>query len=202
MYDTREPQVNAPLNAFFAICKYHSLMDFVYVCLLLMFWWRILILFWPGVVKHGAPHQGFSFFFVITLSPGLVNTNMLFFVPRWSWISLCSQCRCWIGLVSYLILELQCPLFCATVVVCDNVSSVYLASNHVQHQRTKHMKLDLHFVRKHIAIGHVRIFRVPSAHHFLDIFTKRLSTQLLLDFRSILSIHDSPTPTRGCGLNN
>lgn len=34
----------------------------------------------------------------------------------------------------------------ATVVYCDNVSAVYLSGNPVQHQRTKHVEIDLHFV--------------------------------------------------------
>lgn len=40
-----------------------------------------------------------------------------------------------------LLLELQCPLSRATVVFCDNVSVVYLASNRVQQQRTKHVEI-------------------------------------------------------------
>ncbi|KAJ9565370.1 hypothetical protein OSB04_001336 [Centaurea solstitialis] len=55
-----------------------------------------------------------------------------------------------------LLLELFCPLSRATVVFCDNVSAMYLASNPVQHQRTKHVKIDLHFVRERVAIGHKR----------------------------------------------
>ncbi|KAJ9561483.1 hypothetical protein OSB04_006643 [Centaurea solstitialis] len=63
-----------------------------------------------------------------------------------------------------LLLELSCPLSRATVVFCDNVSAMYLASNPVQHQRTKHVEIDLHFVRERVAIGHVRVLHVPSAY--------------------------------------
>lgn len=51
------------------------------------------------------------------------------------------------------LLELGSHLSCATVVFCDNVSVMYLSSNHVQPQHTKHVEIDLHFVREHVAIG-------------------------------------------------
>jgi hypothetical protein len=45
---------------------------------------------------------------------------------------------CWIR---NLLLELRCPVTKATLVYCDNVSAIYLSSNPVQHQRTKHIEL-------------------------------------------------------------
>ena len=75
-----------------------------------------------------------------------------------------------------LLLELSCPLSRSIVVFCDNVSAMYLASNPVQHQRTKHVEIDLHFVRERVAIRQVRVLHVPSAHHFANIFTKELPT--------------------------
>jgi hypothetical protein len=59
---------------------------------------------------------------------------------------------CWLW---HLLLELHCPLRRATVVYCDNVSAIYLSTNPVQHQRTKHVEIDLHFVRDHVALGEV-----------------------------------------------
>ena len=74
---------------------------------------------------------------------------------------------------------------------------MYLASNPVQHQRTKHVEIDLHFVRERVAIGQVRVLHVPSANQFADIFTKGLPTQLFLDFWDILSIREPPAQTEG-----
>jgi hypothetical protein len=45
-----------------------------------------------------------------------------------------------------LLHELQTPSSRCTLVYCDNISVVYLSINPVQHQRTKHMEIDLHFV--------------------------------------------------------
>ncbi|GJT80375.1 ribonuclease H-like domain-containing protein [Tanacetum coccineum] len=57
-----------------------------------------------------------------------------------------------------LLRELHTPLFTATLVYCDNVSAIYLSTNHVQHQRTKHIEIDIHFVRDYVASGILRIF--------------------------------------------
>jgi hypothetical protein len=61
-----------------------------------------------------------------------------------------------------LLAELHRPLARSTLVYCDNVSAVYLSTNPVQHQRTKHMEIDLHFVRDRVAIGDVRVLHVPT----------------------------------------
>jgi hypothetical protein len=45
-----------------------------------------------------------------------------------------------------LLHELYSPLQRATLVYCDNISAIYLSTNPVQHQRTKHVEIDLHFV--------------------------------------------------------
>lgn len=46
-----------------------------------------------------------------------------------------------------LLLEMGAPLSHATLVYCDNVSAVYLFTNPMQHQRTKHIEIDIHFVQ-------------------------------------------------------
>ncbi|GKC21401.1 ribonuclease H-like domain-containing protein [Tanacetum coccineum] len=58
-----------------------------------------------------------------------------------------------------LLRELHSPLQSATLVYCDNFSVVYLSSNPVQHQRTKHIEIDIYFVRDQVAADHVRVFR-------------------------------------------
>lgn len=47
-----------------------------------------------------------------------------------------------------LLLELRVPVLKATIVYCDNVFAVYLSKNPVQHQRTKHIEMDIHFVHE------------------------------------------------------
>jgi hypothetical protein len=45
-----------------------------------------------------------------------------------------------------LLHELHTPPSQCTLVYCDNISIVYLSTNPVQHQRTKHVEINLHFV--------------------------------------------------------
>ncbi|KAK1686752.1 hypothetical protein QYE76_047600 [Lolium multiflorum] len=73
-----------------------------------------------------------------------------------------------------LLVELSCPVAKATLVYCDNVSAVYLSANPVHHRRTKHIELDIHFVREQVALGHIRVLHVPTSQQFADIMTKGL----------------------------
>lgn len=61
-----------------------------------------------------------------------------------------------------LLCELHSPLKTATLEYCDNVSAIYLSSNPIQHQRTKHIEINIHFVRDQVAAGYVRVLHVPS----------------------------------------
>ncbi|GJY86941.1 ribonuclease H-like domain-containing protein [Tanacetum coccineum] len=96
-----------------------------------------------------------------------------------------------------LLRELHSPLSTATLVYCDNGSDVYMSVNHVQHQRTKHIEIDIHFVRDMVTAGHVRVLHVPSRFQYADIFTKGLPTALFEDFRSSLSVRPPPAQTAG-----
>ncbi|GJT98899.1 ribonuclease H-like domain-containing protein [Tanacetum coccineum] len=101
---------------------------------------------------------------------------------------------CWLR---NLLRELHTPLSSAMLVYCDNVSAVYLSSNPVRHQRTKHIEIDIHFVRDLVTTGHVRVLHVPSHYQFADIFTKGLPSALFEEFCSSLSVRCPPALTAG-----
>nr|GEY39142.1 ribonuclease H-like domain-containing protein [Tanacetum cinerariifolium] len=98
---------------------------------------------------------------------------------------------CWIR---NLVCELY-PLYSATIVYYDNVSAVYLSSNPVQHKRTKHIEIDIHFVRDLVATGQVCILHVPSRFSYAYIFTKGLPSALFDEFRDSLSVRCTSAPT-------
>ena len=103
---------------------------------------------------------------------------------------------CWIR---QLLGELHHPLSSATVVFCDNVSAIYMAANPVQHRRTKHIEIDIHFVREKVSLGQVRVLHVPSSRQFADIMTKGLPPRLFTEFRSSLCILPADAqPEGGC----
>nr|GEZ65431.1 ribonuclease H-like domain-containing protein [Tanacetum cinerariifolium] len=85
---------------------------------------------------------------------------------------------CWIP---NLLRELHTPLSSTTIVYCDNASVVHLSSNPFQHQRTKHIEIDIHFVRDLVATGQVRVLHVLSQFQYADIFTKGLPSALLIE---------------------
>jgi len=96
-----------------------------------------------------------------------------------------------------LLLELHAPLRCATLVYCDNISAVYITSNPVQHQRTKHIEIDLHFVQDRVAVGDVRVLHVPTISQYADVFTKGLSKAIFNEFWSSLNVRGAADQTAG-----
>lgn len=101
---------------------------------------------------------------------------------------------CWIR---NLMLELHYKITKASVVYCDKIGSVYLSSNLVKHQRSKHMELHIHFVREKVAIDKVKVLYVPTPLQYADIFTKGLPATLFQQFRSSLTILPYDASTAG-----
>jgi hypothetical protein len=88
---------------------------------------------------------------------------------------------CWLR---QLLVELHSLLSRVTLVYSDNVSAIYLSTNPVQHQRTKHVEIDFHFVRERVTVRDVRVLHVPMTSQFIDIFTKGLPSSVFLEFQS------------------
>ncbi|XP_026390920.1 uncharacterized protein LOC113286550 [Papaver somniferum] len=96
-----------------------------------------------------------------------------------------------------LLLELHLPLRRATIVYCDNISAVFMFGDPVQYQRTKHVEIDIHFLRDRVRIGDIHVLHIPSENQYADIFTKGLLRQLFTRFRASLSVCSSPALTKG-----
>ena len=77
------------------------------------------------------------------------------------------------------------------VLWCDNLSALALASNPVFHARTKHIKVDYHFVREKVVYRDVAVKFISTTDQLADILTKslpspsftRLHDKLLLSFQ-------------------
>nr|GEY11604.1 ribonuclease H-like domain-containing protein [Tanacetum cinerariifolium] len=93
-----------------------------------------------------------------------------------------------------LLFELHTPLSSATLVYCDNVNAVYLSSNPVQHERTKHIEIDIHFVQDLVSAGQVHVLHVPSRYQYANIFTKGFPSTLFEEFHTSLSVRCPPAP--------
>ncbi|GKA36528.1 ribonuclease H-like domain-containing protein [Tanacetum coccineum] len=99
---------------------------------------------------------------------------------------------CWL---MNLLRELHTPLSFATLVCYNNMSDVYLSYNPVQHQRTKHIEIDIYFIRDLVATCQIRVLHVPSRYQYTDNFSKGLPSALFEEFRSSLSVRCPPAPT-------
>lgn len=86
---------------------------------------------------------------------------------------------CWIW---NLLLELHWPDTKATLVYYDNVNAVYLSDNPVQHQRTKHIKMDIHFVREKVARGQGRVLHVLSVLKILLMKKKKYKEMTVVSY--------------------
>nr|GEZ71122.1 ribonuclease H-like domain-containing protein [Tanacetum cinerariifolium] len=94
-----------------------------------------------------------------------------------------------------LLRELHTSLLSVTLVYCDNFSAIYMTANPVQHQRTKHIEIDIHFVLDMVARGQVRVLHVSSRYQYADIFTKGLPSTLFEKFHTSLSVRPSLAQT-------
>ncbi|GKV32028.1 hypothetical protein SLEP1_g40665 [Rubroshorea leprosula] len=99
--------------------------------------------------------------------------------------------------VRQLLAELHVFLSSAPIVLCDNINALYLALNHIQHQRTKHIEIDIHFVRERVASRAILLQHVPSSLQRADILTKALSSTAFCSQRSNLCVLHQPAPIAG-----
>ncbi|KAK1614549.1 hypothetical protein QYE76_020066 [Lolium multiflorum] len=92
--------------------------------------------------------------------------------------------------VQSLLRELRVPQPQSPVLWCDNIGATYLSSNPVFHARTKHIKVDYHFVRERVAQRLLRIKFISSKDQLADIFTKPLPLPLFQSCRRNLNLLD------------
>ena len=94
--------------------------------------------------------------------------------------------------ISYLLQELKVQLNNTPIMYCDNKSAEALASNPKYHSRTKHIELDLHFVKEHIAKKEFVVEHVSSSYQFADVLTKPLSFDHFAYMRAKLNVCPRP----------
>ena len=90
--------------------------------------------------------------------------------------------------------ELQVTNLKPLILHCDNQSAIHIAKNPVQHERMKHIEIDMHFTRDKILEGLIQITYLPTSSQIADVFSKIIpSAQFkeLLDKLGMSQCHSS-----------
>ncbi|KAI5399506.1 hypothetical protein KIW84_064736 [Lathyrus oleraceus] len=86
-----------------------------------------------------------------------------------------------------LLAELRVKYFSPTL-LCNNLSVVLLSHNPILHARTKHIELDIHFVRERVMANKLKIQHVTASAQLADIMKKPLSSANFQDLRNKLKV--------------
>lgn len=100
-----------------------------------------------------------------------------------------------------LLSELKFSPRIVPTIYCDNSSGVQMAANPVYHARSRHIELDLLYVREKVLKKEILVCHVNSENQVADIFTKVLSKTRFCDLRNKLNILEAGEKTQGDEVN-
>ena len=73
---------------------------------------------------------------------------------------------------------------------CDNQAAINIAHNPVQHDRTKHIEVDRHFIRERVTSGEVCLPYISSDLQLVDVLTKGVAKNKLENDLRKLGMYD------------
>lgn len=91
--------------------------------------------------------------------------------------------------------EIGYPTCSAMNMFCDNKAAISIARNPVQHDRTKHVEIDRHFIKQKLDENVVLFPFVKSEDQLADILTKAVASKVFHSSLDKLGIRDIYAPT-------
>ena len=106
-----------------------------------------------------------------------------------------AQGLCELLWLQILLSELKLYKHKPLMLYCDNKAAIDIANNPVQHDRTKHIEIDRHFIKEKLDSGIVCLPYVTSASQVADVLTKGLPERLFSTFCSKMGLYDVFSPS-------
>ncbi|KAL6128773.1 hypothetical protein ACLB2K_072128 [Fragaria x ananassa] len=107
--------------------------------------------------------------------------------------SMATTC-CEVTWLRNILRDLNAPQLSPTQFFCDNQAAIYIATNLVFHERTKHIEIDCQVVREKMHASVIKAAHIGTKEQIADLFTKPLSTaqfDTLLSKLGIINIHSN-----------
>lgn len=87
-----------------------------------------------------------------------------------------------------LLKEIGYPPTQTSKIMCDNQAAIQISENPVQHDRTKHVEVDRHFIKEKLENGMIELPFVRSEDQLADILTKAVNEKVFMHCLGKLNI--------------
>jgi hypothetical protein len=85
----------------------------------------------------------------------------------------------------------------ATLILCDNQSSIKMIENPILHDRSKHIEIRYHYIHDMVQRGSLKLQYISTDEQVVDILTKPLSCVKFEYFGDKLGIVRNDLPRKG-----
>ena len=106
-----------------------------------------------------------------------------------------ADATCELILLTTLLSEMHCPTQLPATMFCDNQSALYIASNPIYYEQTKHVEIDCHVVREKLQSGFLKTLHVKSDLQLADTLTKPVQPGIFKSLISKIGIHTLCLPS-------